>query len=74
VPRDLAIIGFDNVPLVEQLRPSLSSLSQPAHQLGSRAVDMARALAAGAGVQPVLLAPRLIERESTLGPGGRYVQ
>ena len=73
VPRDLAIVGFDDIPLVGQLRPSLSSMSQPAEELGIKAVEMARALVAGQSLQPILLPPRLVERESTLGPGGRFV-
>ena len=72
VPRDLAVIGFDDLPLGAQLRPSLSSISQPAHELGVVAVDLARRLVAGEAVQPKLLAPRLVPRQSTLGPGGRY--
>ena len=72
VPRDIAIIGFDDLPLAAQLRPSLSSVSQPAYALGSVAVDMAQRLTAGDAVQPRTLLPRLVERQSTLGPGGRY--
>jgi LacI family transcriptional regulator len=72
VPRELAVIGFDDIPLAGHLRPSLSSISQPADELGAVAIDMVQRLAAGESVQPRLLAPRLVERESTLGPGGRY--
>jgi LacI family transcriptional regulator len=72
VPNDLAVIGFDDIPLAAQLRPSLSSLSQPADELGAVAIDMVQRLAAGESVQPRMLAARLVERQSTLGPGGRY--
>jgi LacI family transcriptional regulator len=72
VPRDLAIVGFDDIPLAPHLRPTLTSVSQPAHELGLAAVDMARRLTAGEVVDPQLLAPRLITRQSTLGPGGRF--
>jgi LacI family transcriptional regulator len=72
VPRDVAIVGFDDIPLAAQLRPGLSSVSQPACELGSVAVDMAQRLAAGEAVQPRVLLPRLVERQSTLGPGGRF--
>lgn len=72
VPRELAIIGFDDIPLAASLRPSLSSMAQPADELGAVAIDMVQRLAAGELVQPRLLAARLIERQSTLGPGGRY--
>jgi LacI family transcriptional regulator len=69
VPGDLAIVGFDDLPLGEHLRPSLSSVAQPAHRLGTVAVDMAQRLAAGEPVQPVLLPARLVPRQSTLGQG-----
>jgi LacI family transcriptional regulator len=72
VPRDLAIVGFDDIPLAAQLRPSLTTISQPAHELGSLAVDMAQRLTAGEVVDPMQLPPHLIQRQSTLGPGGRY--
>src|SRR5262249_4835449 len=67
VPRELAVLGFDDIPLATQLRPSLSSVAQPAYELGSVAVEMARQVVAGDDVQPRVLAPRLVERESTLG-------
>jgi LacI family transcriptional regulator len=72
VPDDVAIVGFDDIQLATQLRPSLSSVSQPAYELGTVALDMAQRLAAGDAVQPKVLLPRLVERQSTLGPGGRY--
>ena len=72
VPRDLAIVGFDDIPLAELLRPSLSTVSQPAHQLGMVAIQMALQLVAGESPQPVVLPTRLIARQSSLGPGGRY--
>jgi len=72
VPRDLALVGFDDIPLASQVRPSLTTVAQPAHQLGVLAVEVARLIVAGQDVQPRMLPPRLVERESTLGPGGRY--
>jgi LacI family transcriptional regulator len=72
VPRDVAVIGFDDIPLAAQLRPSLSTLSQPAHELGTVAIDLALRRIADEPAGPVMLQPRLIPRASTLGPGGRY--
>lgn len=72
VPRELAIIGFDDIALAAQLRPSLSTMSQPAYELGTVAINMAMRLVAGESVQPVTLGAGLTPRESTLGPGGRY--
>jgi LacI family transcriptional regulator len=72
VPRDMAIVGFDDMPLAAHLRPSLTTVAQPAHDLGSVAVDMVKRLTAHEIVDPAVLAPRLIPRQSTLGPGGRF--
>ena len=72
VPRELAIVGFDDIPLATHLRPALSTMAQPAYELGTIAINMAKHLVAGDPVQPVSLAVELIARQSTLGPGGRY--
>jgi DNA-binding LacI/PurR family transcriptional regulator len=47
-------------------------MSQPAYELGTIAINIAKHLVAGEPVQPVSLAVELIARQSTLGPGGRY--
>jgi LacI family transcriptional regulator, galactose operon repressor len=72
VPGDIAVVGFDDIPLAAQLRPTLTSVAQPAFELGMVAVDVATALTAGQDTQPQTLSPRLVERESTRGPGGRF--
>jgi LacI family transcriptional regulator len=74
VPRELAVVGFDDIPLAAQLRPTLSSVSQPAYALGRVAIEIAGLAGAGDPVEPRVLAPRLIERQSTLGPGGRFTR
>jgi LacI family transcriptional regulator len=72
IPNDLAVIGFDDIPLARYWRPSLSTMAQPAELLGDVAMDMVQRLAAGDDVEPVVLKAELRARESTLGPGGRY--
>jgi LacI family transcriptional regulator len=72
VPRDLAIIGFDDIALARFCRPALSTVAQPAEQLGEVAVNMVQRLTAGEVTQPTVLPAQLRARESTLGPGGRY--
>jgi LacI family transcriptional regulator len=74
VPRELAVVGFDDIPLAAQLRPTLTSVSQPAYELGRVAIELAGQLARGDAIQPRVLRPRLVERESTVGPGGRYTR
>ena len=72
VPRQLGVIGFDDISLAPYCRPSLSTMAQPADQLGGVAIDMVRRLTAGEHVAPTILRATLRARESTLGPGGRF--
>lgn len=68
VPRDVSVIGFDDVPLAAMVRPGLSSVRQPTRQLGELAVDALRQRMAGveaASVPSVRLATRLVVRETT---------
>jgi LacI family transcriptional regulator len=74
VPRELAVVGFDDIPLAAHLRPRLTSVSQPAYELGQVAIQLAGQLGTGQAIEPRVLTPRLVERESTVGPGGRYVR
>lgn len=40
VPRDLSVIGFDDIPLASFTLPRLTTIAQPARQLGERAVEL----------------------------------
>ncbi|TYA78737.1 LacI family DNA-binding transcriptional regulator [Seonamhaeicola marinus] len=40
IPEDLAIIGFNNEPVDELLEPSLTSIDQPAYQMGVEAAQL----------------------------------
>jgi LacI family transcriptional regulator len=71
VPRDLAVVGFDNMPEAAFLLPSLTSVRQHLSDLGSVAVEeLHRAIEAraqGLTTEPVvrLITPELVIREST---------
>jgi DNA-binding LacI/PurR family transcriptional regulator len=65
VPRDVALVGFDNIPLAAQLRPSLSSVRQPARELGEAAIQLAMQLLAGESADPLVLPAELIVRQSS---------
>ena len=67
VPGDLAVVGFDDVPLAAYLRPSLSSVAQPAQQLGEAAIRLALDLLAGGAPEPITLPARLVIRGSSAG-------
>ena len=38
IPNDIALIGFTNIPEASHIEPSLSTVAQPAYQLGKIAV------------------------------------
>ncbi|MGH3760559.1 LacI family DNA-binding transcriptional regulator [Actinophytocola sp.] len=40
VPRDMAVVGFDGIPLGRVVRPSLTTVSQPMRRLGDTAVEL----------------------------------
>jgi len=73
IPDDLAVIGYDDVPWTEAVRPALSVVAQPSYQLGRRAVEVLRRRLAGrrrpgeAPAPPVteVLPAALVVREST---------
>jgi LacI family repressor for deo operon, udp, cdd, tsx, nupC, and nupG len=67
VPRDLAVVGFDDVPFSAYVSPTLTTVAQPKFEMGQRAMRMALALMAGRGeeVGDVVLQGRLVVRETT---------
>jgi LacI family transcriptional regulator len=40
VPGDVAVTGFDDIAVARHLRPGLSTVSQPMHELGERSVQV----------------------------------
>jgi LacI family transcriptional regulator len=70
VPRDLSVVGFDNVPESALCRPALTTVEQPLQLMGQRAVEMLLALLAGDRLaNPHLRLPtRLLVRGSTAAP------
>src|SRR5919206_527671 len=47
VPEELAVVGFDDLPLAPYVRPALTTVAQPARQLGDLAIQAALQLTAG---------------------------
>ena len=70
VPRDLSIVGFDDLEFAGQIAPSLTTIHVPAEEIGLRAAEYLLARIAG---QPVAttteVAVNLIVRESSGPPG-----
>ncbi len=72
VPRDLSVIGYDDLPLGEIVHPRLTTVNQDVEQLGRAGAAGLLALLGEAGVSDVAppRPPRLVVREST-GPAPR---
>nr|WP_062398691.1 substrate-binding domain-containing protein [Pseudonocardia sp. AL041005-10] len=70
VGRDLAIVGYNDIPLVRELPVPLTSVASPMYRMGSRAAQMLRDILAGETVGSETMAPALCIRESTMGTGG----
>ena len=56
----------------DAIRSGIAYLSEDRKAFGL-AVEMAQRLTGGAVVDPILLPPHLVPRQSTLGPGGRFM-
>ncbi|MDR7417664.1 MAG: LacI family DNA-binding transcriptional regulator [Armatimonadota bacterium] len=78
VPRDVAVVGFDDIPFARLANPRLTTIAQPVVDMGRQAAAMLlRAIQKGTMPRSVRLPVRLIVRESTVHtsarPGGRSV-
>jgi len=73
VPRDVSIIGFDNIAIAAYTVPPLTTISQSGEEMGRRAasllLDMIEA-DDGFERRDVVLQPTLIVRDSTAAPPG----
>jgi len=69
VPDDVALIGYDDIAFARAAVVPLSSVRQPAAQIGASAVRILLAEAAEPGVTPrhVVFQPELVVRQSTAG-------
>jgi DNA-binding LacI/PurR family transcriptional regulator len=67
VPEDMSIIGFDNIPLASFVIPALTTVEQPASQIGEMAgTILLRSLQGGSEkIESVTLETTLIVRDST---------
>lgn len=67
VPQDVAVTGFDGIPFAAVANPRLTTIEQPAEQMGARAAEtLIAAIESGAPPQDQMLPVRLAVRESSL--------
>jgi LacI family transcriptional regulator len=65
VPDDVSIVGFDDQAESAFVAPPLTTVNQPAHEMGAAAADTMVKLIAGEDIQIPKLESKLVIREST---------
>ena len=67
VPEDVAVVGFDDPPWAQALRPTLTAIRQPTREMGELAVALLlqRLSAPRSPIQRLELAPDLMIRGSS---------
>lgn len=67
VPRDISVVGFDNIPYGKYTTPALTTVDLQSERMGATAMDKLLAVIRGEPVERLTkIAPQLILRESTL--------
>jgi DNA-binding LacI/PurR family transcriptional regulator len=69
IPEDVALIGFNDEPIMHMMTPKLSSVFQPAFEMGRRAARMFIEHIHAEGkpeVETIVMKPQLMIRESSL--------
>jgi len=66
--RDIALVGFNDIPLAAELPVSLTSVHSEMNEMGRRAVDLLAERLAGRPTKSIRLAPWLVVRESSCPP------
>jgi len=72
VPQDIALVGYDNIDFAESAVVPITTVRQPAEEIGRTAVDvLLRESEAGADAvrEQFVFTPKLVIRESTAGAG-----
>lgn len=66
VPKDIAVIGFDNIELSDHVQPALTTIQQPLQELGIKSMELLLDLINGRQKTPVhqFLDVKLIKRQS----------
>ncbi|MEO3755821.1 LacI family DNA-binding transcriptional regulator [Streptomyces sp. B6B3] len=65
VPRDVAVVGFDDLDIARIAEPSLTTVHQPIEALGRETARMLVALIAGEAPSPLILPTHLVSRSSS---------
>lgn len=66
VPRDLAVVGNDNIASGQDTAPPLTTVDAPAHQLGAQSIRLLEQMIADDDItdQPIVLPTKLVTRQT----------
>ncbi|MFZ2423469.1 MAG: substrate-binding domain-containing protein, partial [Anaerolineae bacterium] len=66
IGRDIAVTGFDDIPMAEHSHPPLTTVHQPIYRIGKMVCEMLIQLIQGEDLSPsqVILEPALVVRQS----------
>jgi DNA-binding LacI/PurR family transcriptional regulator len=67
-PEDVSIVGFDDLPLSAMLTPRLTTVRQPAHELGFGAATMLLDMLDGSEPGPVAVLPVAVQLRQSVCP------
>ncbi len=72
-PENISVVGFNDMPFIDRLRPPLTTIRFPHYQVGAEAAQLLLERIAGepGPVKVLYLAPELVVRGSTAPAGGR---
>ncbi|MCW0190857.1 MAG: LacI family transcriptional regulator [Rhodococcus sp.] len=71
IPDDLALVGYNDIPVVSQLPVPLTTVRSPARKIGATGLEHLLELISGKNVESVKLPVELIVRASTRKPASR---
>src|SRR5262249_47596967 len=66
IPRDIALVGFDDEPWTTLTRPQLTVVAQPTYEIGRQAAQLLATVPTDGPARHVVLPPTLIPRESSV--------
>ena len=69
VPQDVAVVGFDDLPVAQMAQPALTTVQQPIRALGYEMARLLLAVVDGEAPTSLLLPTRLVVRASAPSPG-----
>lgn len=72
-PRDVSVVGYDDIALASITSPRLTTVAQPKYEMGYTAMEvlMRRLTESGSDPQRVVLRPQLVIRGSAAQPKGK---